>query len=556
MTNWWDAAPIAKQGTSDWWSDAPPVAPAAPAQTATPAQSMLRGAQSSMAGIADAAGNLIGGIPDLAAAGLRMVHPSLAPAESDYYRSGATDLLRQATGTADFVPQGNVEEIGYGAGRGAADALAFLAPGTALSRLGGVAGGVGKAMTAAPATQVAAGSVAGATTEATDSPVAGLVAGMAVPAGAAAMGRLTTPFPARLSQQAADNVARAQQYGVPLTPAQSTGSKLLANVERSFDKSPFVGEAGREAMQRQAKGFNRAVMGTIGSTADDVTPQAVDDAAQAIGRQYDDLIARTTIKPDNQLFQDLDAVGRDYLRRLPTNIRPVVQSYLDDLNQMRGPLSAGQDPQMAGEVYQRVVSGLKRSIRGQSDPDTKHALQQVLNAVKGNLERSAGKEIADGFRQADTQWRNLLAIEKTMAGPAYAQAKAQGDLPYKAFAGVASKASGFRGKDDLAELGRLSQFLADAPSQNRAGGIGSAMVGNLGPAAAGGTIGAYLGGPIGAPVGMAAGALAHNAAAQLYNTPAFQRYLMKQGRHQQGLAARLLANVAAAQTAGQTRDKR
>lgn len=151
----------------------------------------LRAAVFASRGFLERGADILGAVPELAASGLRMISPSLAP-EPGYYPEAIKSGLQTAgraisapiNALVDFgpaAPQSNLERGAYGVGGGLADAGAFLVPGAAVGRMaqaGSLPARVGQAMTAQPAMQMAAGAVGGGVAKATDSELLGLASGV------------------------------------------------------------------------------------------------------------------------------------------------------------------------------------------------------------------------------------------------------------------------------------------------------------------------------------------------------------------------------------------
>ncbi len=182
---------------------APPVKP-----TQSGMASVLRPVEFGARGFIDSAANAIGAIPELVSAGIRGVGLDDFAPEAGYYpnkikegmqavgRTISQPLNRaldftdaQGNPTGEFgpgSPSNGFERAAMGAGRGAADAAAFMVPAAGLAKLGGVPGAVGKVMITQPGVQVGAGMVGGATTEVTDNAWLGLAAAIGTGVGAAA----------------------------------------------------------------------------------------------------------------------------------------------------------------------------------------------------------------------------------------------------------------------------------------------------------------------------------------------------------------------------------
>lgn len=435
-----------------------------------------RAAEFGARGFTDSVLETVGAIPDAVASGLRYIG---APApEKGFYtdklKQGAEAVgktlsapLNSVVNFGSDAPTGALEEGAYGAGRGAADAAAFMVPGAAIAKnaqAGSVLQGVGKTLAANPVMQGVAGSTAGAVTEMTDNPYAGAVAGLAVPLSAGAARRVVSPVGRQLAGEEARLASLAEQNGIKLTAGQATGSKPLLAAESSFSQIPFTSGPQAKIYADQRSAFNKAVLGKAGIDADNAAPAVIDDAYRRIGGVFDDVAARTTVNIDPQFSNDVASVVAEYGRRLPTDVAPVFQSYLDDIGQM---ISAQQRPGVTGvsvdgTTYQNVASNLRRAARNASNkPDLQKALGGLADSLDGAMDRSVTGEVADLWRTARREYRNLLQIDKSMASGSQAD-RVSGDIPYGAFSNQVKSAdkTGFsRGRGEMNDLARVGSFM-------------------------------------------------------------------------------------------------
>ena len=381
------------------------------------------------------------------------------------------------------APTTATERAALGAGRGVTDALTVALPAGAIAsaaRPGTMVEGVARALAAQPVTQAAAGAVGGAVGEATDNPLLGLAAGVATPLAGAAVRRAISPVAMNLTPEEQRLAALARGLGIELTPGQQTGSRALQTAESVLTTMPIAGNRQRAIYDTQREGFNRAVLDTAGIRADRASPDVIDAAFSRLGATFDDLAARTTVQVDDQLFRDVDSVVQEYGRRLPTDVAPVFQSYIDDLAQMKGammpppPAGAGaagavrpaanvQTVQIPGEAFQNIVSGIRARARSASgNPALQEALNSLADAVNDNMIRSAPREVAEAWRDARRQYRNLLTIDKAAGAGTQADRQA-GNIPFGAFTNSVRQQDprGFaRGRGELNDLARVGDFLA------------------------------------------------------------------------------------------------
>jgi hypothetical protein len=538
-------------------------------------------------GFMDSAAETLGAVPDLLNRGLRAAGVPI-PGQNGGVAAGIKQGMQTAGQTlsapvnaalnaagVDMGPQspeGWGERAAYGAGRGVADAASIAAPAALIgrgARAGSVTQGAAQALASQPVTQAASGAIGGAVGEATDSPLAGFAASLGAPMAVAGARRIASPVAMQLTPNEQRLAAIAQREGINLTPGQQTGSRALQAVESSLAQLPFSGNRQNAVYDAQRTAFNKAALAKAGVGGDRVSPDVMDSAFKTAGRRFDDLASRTTLNFDPQFTQDVAGVAQSYGRRLPTDVAPVFQSYMDDLKPVLDAVANGQKPQIDGRTFQKISSDIGEAARGaRNRPDLQNALNELRRSLDDVMERSAAmgganpqtprlagaggqrNTLAQEWRDTRREYRNLLAIDEA-AGAGSQADRAAGNLPLGGMRAAIDKQDprGYaRGRHDMAELAQLSDFLAQkipnsgTPERLMAmriaqGGMGA---GGLGGAMA---IGAD---PLTAAL-MGTGALATPPMLQAFmNSPAGRAYLTNQRFTGQGpqmnraLAAALL----------------
>lgn len=410
-----------------------------------------------------------------------------------------------------FEPVTTAEKTAKGVGEGVASAASVMLPAAAVAnaaRAGTVTQGVAGALARQPVLQTGMGVVGGGVAGATDNPLLGAAASLAVPVGASVARRAVTPFPSRLSPQETRLAAAAEREGVPLTPAQQTGSPGLRAAEDTMAKIPGSSGPMKTVVDEQRQQFNRAVLERAGVTAKDASPETIDRAFVVAGRNFDDLAARTVVNPDRQFVFDVEKAARDYGRRLETNVAPIFKSYTDDLEPLlQAVQKPGANPQIAGDVYKNIRSDLTTSIRRTQDLQLKEALGGLVEALDGAMTRSTSGALNKEWKEVRRQYQALMTVDKAMQGGTQAD-RAAGNVPLsslKSAVAQGDRAGYSRGRGQLNELSRVGDFIGQ-----RTGDSGTATR-------------SAISNPLMWPV-MAAG----NVAARGYNTPLMQNYLTNQ----------------------------
>jgi hypothetical protein len=545
-----------------------PTEPTAP--EAAPALGGLRtGAKvagAAMGGFNDSLADAVGFLPDMTAAGMRAIGlDDFAPSDPRFYRDAVRSGVRriETLGQSGNRPEPSTrgEAVARGAGYGAGDAASFVIPGAMaakLARAGGLAANVGRELAAAPAVQAGVGALSGGVGEASSDPGMGLAVGLAAPFGLMAAHRLVTPAASRLSALERESVKKAASLGIELTPGQATGSRPLQAMESVFGTLPMTSGPQDAIYGAQKTALNRAAMRTAGVNADNAAPATLDAAFGDIGREFDDLASRTTLTPDTRFFDDIDAIRDAYVQRLPYDIRPTVESRLDNLESVRQAFVNGQRPQIGGEAYRAISTDLRQTIRStRSQPDVSRALSGIVSALDDLLKRSGGPELAGAWQDTRTRYRNLVNIRDSVVRTEDSRSSGEigfGDLAKTLKQG--DKAGYARGRGgELADVARVGEFLgpripnSGTPErtylQSMLTGQGTGQFAALG----GGSAYALGADPI---TGAALGALAPRLLQAAYYSPASRAYFQNQLLPGPALRPGSLAAMLAASAVGPT----
>ena len=537
----------------------------------------LRMAEFGARGFKDSALETIGAIPD--AISDYAITPAMKAIGLGEYAAPANGLTNQLKSGFDTVgkiisaplnavsdfgpdqPTGPMERGAYRAGRGAADAASLVVPGAAVARTaqaGSTAANIGRVLAAQPVMQTIAGATGGAVSEASGSDLAGLAAALAVPTGAGAVRRAITPVGRQLAPEEQRLANLAEQMGIRLTPGQATGSTPLQTMESSFTQLPFTGRTQKAIYDAERVAFNRAALAPAGVNADRASPDVIDGAFRTIGRQFDDVIRRTPqVNIDAGFDQAVNRAAHEYGRRLPTDVRPVFESYMDDITQMT---AAARQPGVTnvsvdGQTYQNISSNLRAAARNaKANPDLQRALGGLSDALDGAMTRSVAPDVAQDWAEARRSYRNLLQIDDAMA-KAPASDAAAGNIPFGALKNAVKQSDqrGFaRGRGDLNDVARVGQFLSSTKIPDSGTAQRSKMMGALTGAPVTGGLGATLAGadPMTMAVGVGATYGLPRLIQALSNSPAGQAYLRNNVAPGGGLNRELLAKILAGQEIG------
>jgi hypothetical protein len=444
------------------------------------------------------------------------------------------------------------EKLARGVGTGVGEAASFLVPGGAMAKAGKVGGmvrGVGQKMVEQPLAQSLVGALGGGVTEVTDSPLAGMLASMLAPIGFGGVRSLVTPIQRQLSPEQARLITSAKSQGVPVTPGQEMGSDVLKTAESTLAQLPFSSKPQLAIYDAQKKALNKIALKKAGIDSEFADPATLDKAYKDIGIEYNELVDRTTLNVDPQFFDEIESVANQYGRRLGSDKKAKFQSRFDDLMEMaqyvdrdqpaaslqqmltgaRG--AAVSKTQIDGSTYKKIATDLREVVRGETDTDTKKALQELQKSFDGLMERSTANqpETASKWRDVRNRYRNLLTVDKAMQGGT-AEARASGVLTPS---GMKTAVAGMdrpgyaRGRGDLNEISRMMGALAptipDSGTARR-----NLMNRLLTLGAAGGAGGVAAVDPVLAGVTLAGGLALPPMIQKLINSPAGRAYLTNQ----------------------------
>jgi len=569
-----DMTPAPRPGQGDAWA-AFPDAPQEGSAVRTGARMVGQAAQ----GTLDALTNTVAAPFDLSAAITNKLGLTSGPSRVRQAIEGQTDYTATLPGrlkdaiaqrsldpltesrTARFEPETRGEKIASGVGHGLGSVLGTMLPAGVIAnaaRPGTMTQGLAQTMASQPALQTASGVASGAVTGATDNPWLGLTAGVGVPLGVSAARGVISPVANRLSPHEAATARFAKTEGVPLTPAQSTGSPVLRGLEETMAKLPFGSGPMQKAYEGQRAAFNQSTLKRAGVDAADASPDTLNTAFRQAGNTFDDLAARTTLKPSQEFADDVLKVATDYGRRLSTDVAPVFKSYMDDLQPVIDLIAKGDKPEIAGDVYKTIRSDMGKRIRNTSNTDLKDALKGLQKALDKVVDSSASPALMTEWKEARRQYQALKTVDEAMQGGTQADRSA-GNIPYSSLKSVVARGDrdGFsRGRGQMNESARLADFLSSrVPDSGTPGRVmwanlltGGALMGGGGVATAGGFTPSAL-------AAAAATAAGPAIASRLYNSGAAQKYLTNQVAGSTDLKAILAAQGAqqALQNTGEPR---
>lgn len=421
-------------------------------------------------------------------------------------------LAAVAPSVAEYEPQTTAGEYAQTVGE-------FIPGGL----LGG--GGVGAAVKYGVIPGLASEAAGQATEDTAAEPYARLAAAVAAPSVASGaqnlMSRVLSPF-GGVNAARAELVKTLDDAGVPLTAGQRLGSETLQGIEARTRR-------GGEIKAAQPEAFTRAVLKTVGVTADAATPEVLDDAARIIGHKFDDALGGVDIATTPDLMRKMGDALEEYKSLAPAAQAPPL---FENINRELFRAHAGGTviPATTAKSWRSRLSKLTR----RSDPETRSAAVMAIDALDDAFNAAVTKagrpEAAANFAEARGQFRNLLAIE-TAASRVGA---ADGILSPQQLRNIVVQQVGPRAYShgrggELVKLARASDQIRPLPTVREGGMRGVSGIDAIGGGGAGALVGGSLGIPGGAALGAMAGAAAPMVGREIMMAPAVQRYLVRSG---------------------------
>lgn len=332
--------------------------------------------------------------------------------------------------------------------------------------------------------------------------------------------------PANIEKEREAAAEFLKKKGVDVTAGDLSGSKQTKYAEHALGTTIGSGGAYDTVRKKIDKQFTSAALKEIGEKADAATPEVMDRAAKRIGKDFDNLAAANSVKPDMPYVADILKAEQKYddLFLHPLN-KPIVEKLVEQQmqNVVRGNLS--------GKAYQAQASALREIQMGHGDSRVRNFASDLRDALDDAMERSIKKNNPNDlgkWQEARRQYRNMLVLERAAAAggvDAAAGVVSPGHLR-QAVVAEQGRRSYARGHGDFDELTRAGNLLLGKPPSS--GTSEREQLLHAIPTAVGGTVGALMEGAPGAAVGSAVGAVGPGLSGRALMTPAVQDYLKNQ----------------------------
>ena len=218
------------------------------------------------------------------------------------------------------------------------------------------------------------------------------------------------PFKSVTNPVKDDLIAKATAMGIPLNAAQETGNKTLQFADKRLSSLPSSSSFQQAQKDTQRQAWQKALFLAGGENADSATADVMGAMKDRISKSYNNIHGRNHLIVDQELKDALSKVEQEQLNRLPTNQKPVIQSYLDDF----GALNIGD--KMTGKQYQDLRSMLDKQSKGfkNSDPLTADALKSIRSAADSAMSRNVNIFDSAALKKANNDWAVMKSMERAI----------------------------------------------------------------------------------------------------------------------------------------------
>lgn len=339
-----------------------------------------------------------------------------------------------------------------------------------------------------------------------------------------AIGAVASPGMKPANSEAERLAKIAAEEGIPLDAAQVTNNPVLQNVKAGLQHLPWTSSGQAAQAQKQGDAYYAALLRKFGEEGAAATPDILGDASRRIGGNIEQAAKSATLKIDDVFVDKLAEIERKFVRRLPTDQKAVIRSYLDDFTDLIG------KGEMPGDVYQATRSELGKLAHETDNQTVKFAAKQMQKALDDAFDRQASPEMVAKMGKARAEYAKFStvndAVRRSRAQdgrptPKQVYAQAQSDIP-----NFEKGAGGEFG--DLVRAGR--QFLPDqipnSGTAQRQMAMNLLTAGSMGGIGATGSMLATGDPTAGAMLGLA-GFGTSKAAQKLLNSPQFTQYLLR-----------------------------
>lgn len=320
-----------------------------------------------------------------------------------------------------------------------------------------------------------------------------------------ALGRTIRPINAPAAPYQ-DLVQAADNYGIPLSVGQRSGSRPLQVAEGVMENLPLTSGPRIAQQETQQQAFNRAALSHAGINSD--TADAATLAAQRknLGNTFDSIAGRNNLNFNNTgLIGDLSNIVQNSSQHLdPPNAQRVAGRVDQILSQV------DQNGNMLGSNYQGWREPLRQAAS--SGDETGRYFGQIRSALDNHFSQQVSGQDAQDWATASGQYGNLKTILNAMGGAGAGTklgniSPAQLESSLTQNVGREGKALGRGNLNQLVAVGRnfVSPTIPDSGTSQRQFWT-NLLTGHVAGVVPGAAVGYHEDGLHGAALGAAAGA--------------------------------------------------
>jgi len=283
--------------------------------------------------------------------------------------------------------------------------------------------------------------------------VLGAVGGGAVPLFSAGASGAVNAIVPKIDEAIKPLAQRAKDLGIPLRADQIAPSRVRNTVQKISQEVPFNGVEAFEKTQQAA--WTKAVAKTIGTDADELTPDVINASTKRIGNTFQAVLSGETVEVSDDMIAQLNKIAAEADYVLTEDLAKIVRKNVDKLSAEIGPNRTIGGEKLASfrsELIKKIprASGGAREFLGD-------IAQVVDDGIVGGLDEVKTQALKDARRQ----WRNLKTIEPLLEKSTDGSINPT-QLLNRVGASKYIKASKTEtGADDLVDLARIGkEFLA------------------------------------------------------------------------------------------------
>lgn len=252
--------------------------------------------------------------------------------------------------------------------------------------------------------------------------------------------------------------AKAEQYGIHLSPAQLSNSPIIRYLGNQFGILPGAG--GAKVADQQSAAFNQALAKTIGVDAPRITPEVYAAKKAADSRAFNDLTARNNLTVTGDLARTLKGI-QDDANIVGGQAAEATRNAIESFYSRMSP-----DGMVPGRAYQSLDSALGRATKGGGE--SAHYIGQVRDAIRNAMDESISPADREAWATLRQQYGNRKTLRDLVAKSDGGDLSPQAVMGRVAVNGSGKErmASGTRGP--LGDLARIGQAMKPPRSSGTA----------------------------------------------------------------------------------------